>query len=147
MAREGGISPRDDIPNRILTNSISNEPQDTFVKPNTKLSLWQRLNETWVFEGLGFLLSASCLIITAGILYYYDRKEDPDLPVTLNFIMALLGNVAFASTLFGIHSAVSQLKWIGFSQRSRPLSELEVFRRAGRGPLGAMRLLLTGSSR
>lgn len=142
MERRGGISPK---PSSIIT--ISNEPQDTFVKPGPKLTLWQRLNETWLFEGLGFLIGASCLIITAGILHYYDGKVVSDLPVTLNFIMSLLGNVAFASTLFAIHGAVSQLKWIGFSQRSRPLSELDVFRRVGGGPLGAVRLLSTAGSR
>ena len=150
MTREGDIPPRNPTLDKPSTDSImtiSDEWEDNFVKPVVKPSWWQKLNETCFFEGLGFSIGASCLIVTAGILYYYEDERAPYLPVTLNFIMALLGNVAFASTLFGMHSAVSQLKWIGFSQRSRPLSELDVFRRAGSGPLGAARLLLTATRR
>lgn len=39
-------------------------------------------------------MGAPCLIVIAGILYFFNGKVAPDLPVTLNFIMSLLGNVA-----------------------------------------------------
>lgn len=103
--------------------------------------------QTWFLEGLGFLVGASCLIATVGILRHYDGRVTPDLPVTLNFILPFLGNVAFAITLFGIQNALSQLKWVGFSRRSRPLSELDLFQHVRGGPVGAARLLLKAGSR
>ncbi|KAK3386084.1 hypothetical protein B0H63DRAFT_191903 [Podospora didyma] len=107
-----------------------------------KKSAWARLNETWIWEFFGFLIAAGCLAATVLLLRLYDRKLVPTWPVTLNFVLSLLGNVGFAGTLFGVHAAVAQLKWIWFTKGPRPLMQLAIFQKARGGPLGAIQLLI-----
>ncbi|KAM7183823.1 Protein of unknown function (DUF3176) domain containing protein [Rhypophila sp. PSN 637] len=109
-------------------------------KPEQK-SLWAKTNETWTFELGGLVLGFLCLAATVAILYLYDNKTAPNWAVTLNFALSLIGNIGFASTLFGIHSAIAQYKWILFSKTPRPLSQLGIFHRARGSALGVFELL------
>lgn len=105
-------------------------------------TVWARLNQTWVFETAGFSVALLCLIATVTLFQTYNNQVVPIWPVTPNFVLSLLGNVAFASTLLGVHAAVAQLKWILYSKSSWPLTGFSIFQRARAGGIGAASLLL-----
>jgi hypothetical protein len=109
---------------------------------------WAKLTQTWTFEFAGFVTALLCLAATGSLLRIYDNQLVPEWPVTLNFVLSLLGNVAFASTLFGVHASVAQFKWIWFARRPRPMTELATFQKARGGAIGAIQLLFAvGSQR
>lgn len=109
-------------------------------------SAWERVNETWTLEVLGFVLAALCLVGTVVLLRVFDGQRVPDWPVTLNFVLSLLANVAFAATMLGVQSSLGQLKWLRFAGGPRPLAEIAAFQGA-RSPLGALRLTLAAGFR
>ncbi|KAM7211321.1 Protein of unknown function (DUF3176) domain containing protein [Rhypophila decipiens] len=104
-------------------------------------SWWSKACETWIFEFAGLIIGFLCLAATLSLLGVYNRKTVPDWPVTLNFALSLIGNVGFAATIFGVHGAVAQYKWILYSGDPRPLSQLGIFQRVRSSALGALELL------
>ena len=76
-----------------------------------KQSFRAKLSETWFYELLGLLSGLLSLAATVALLRMHDGQRVPDWPVTLNFLLSLLGNVGFTGTLFAVHAAVAQLKW------------------------------------
>lgn len=122
------------------------EPEPHNTNPGGSKSAWAKLTKTWAFEFGGFVAGLLCLAATAALLGRYDNQLAPKWPVTLNFVLSFLGNVAFASTLFGVHASVAQSKWIWFVKRPRPMAGLATFQDARSGPLGAIQLLFTAGS-
>ena len=108
-----------------------------------KKSLWVKLCQTWTFELVGFLAGLASIVATIALLRVYDGEIVPDWPVTLDLALSLLANVGFTGTLFAVHAAVAQLKWIWYSKGPRPLAGLSVFQNVRTGPLGAVQLLFT----
>lgn len=108
--------------------------------PSDSKSAWAKLTETWTFEFGGFVAALACLAATVALLSHYNNEPNPAWPVTLNFVLSLLGNAAFASTLFGVHASVAQSKWIWFVKRPRPMADLATFQNARGGLVGAVRL-------
>ena len=102
---------------------------------------WSKLNQTWFWEFGGFLLALLCLAATVALLCVYDNQLVPRWPVTLNVALSLLGNIAFTGTLFSVHAALAQFKWICIVERSRPLAEFAAFQNARGGAVGAIQLL------
>lgn len=88
---------------------------DMYHHHSIKKSIWTKLSQTWIFEFLGFLASLLCIGATATVLRWYDNQLAPDWPVTLNFVLSLLGNVGFAGTIFGVQATIAQLKYIWFA--------------------------------
>ncbi len=108
-------------------------------------STWAKLTETWTLECGGVVAALACLAATGALLLRYDNQLVPHWVVTLNFVLYLLGNVAFAGTLFGVHASVAQSKWVWFMNQPRPMAELAAFH-ARQGPVGAIRLLFTAGT-
>jgi len=106
-------------------------------------SLWAKLMQTWICELTGFLISLGCLLATAVLLRAYDGRQIPNWPVTLNFVLSVLGNIGFASSMFGIHATIAQLKWIWFAKSPRSLADFGVFQKARGGAVGIFQLLYT----
>ena len=109
-------------------------------------SAWAKLTQTWTLEFGGFVAALLCLAATGALLWHYDNQLVPEWPVTLNFVLSLLGNVAFATTLFGVHASVAQCKWIWFAKRPRPMAELATFHDARESAIGALLLLFTAGT-
>ncbi|KAK4228058.1 hypothetical protein QBC38DRAFT_362690, partial [Podospora fimiseda] len=101
---------------------------------------------TWLFEFLGFIAGLRSLAATVALLKRHEGQRVPDWPVSLNFILSLLANVSFAGTLFAVHAAVSQLKWISFTKGPSSLAQLSVFQNVRGGAIGAVQLLLTAGT-
>lgn len=106
-------------------------------------SLWAKTCGTWVFEAGGFVVGFLSIAATVALLYYYNNKIAPDWTITLNFILSIIGNIGFATTLFGINAAIAQYKWILFTKGARPLSDLGIFQSAHGSSIGAFELLYT----
>jgi hypothetical protein len=106
-----------------------------------KPSLLARLGETWIVEVLGFTIAAGCLAGIVFLLRSFQDQRVPQWPVTLNFLISLLGTAASAGTLYGARASIAQLKWIWFARRPRPVTDLLTFERAKSSPVGALQLL------
>ncbi|KAK4669885.1 uncharacterized protein QC763_206930 [Podospora pseudopauciseta] len=119
---------------------------DMYHHHSIKKSIWAKLSQTCIFEFLGFLASFLCIGATATLLRWYDNQLAPDWPVTLNFVLSLLGNVGFAGTIFGVQATIAQLKWIWFAKRPRPLADLVGFQKARGGVIGVAQLLWTAGA-
>lgn len=105
------------------------------------------VNDGWLLELLS--LGTGCLLLAALclVLNSYDYANTPYIggpfghAVTLNTIVAIIGVAIQAAFLFPIVECLGQLKWHWFLN-ARPLHDLLVFDRAGRGMMGALAFLL-----
>jgi hypothetical protein len=133
----------------VVEQELEDKSQDLEKKSShgEAKSLWSKLNQTWAWEFGGFFLSLLCLAATVALLAVYNNQLVPTWPITLNVILSLLGNIAFTGTLFGVHAALAQSKWIWFMERPRPLTELAAFQKARGGGVGAVQLLCTAGAR
>ncbi|KAE8448337.1 hypothetical protein EG329_009581 [Mollisiaceae sp. DMI_Dod_QoI] len=61
--------------------------------------------------------------------------------ITLNTIIALLTAVANGTLAVPLSNGISQLKWDQFKKNSTPLTDMDLFDQASRGPLGAFKLM------
>ena len=127
-------------------SSNSSNSTTIFYAGVAQKSLWAKICQTWILESTGFLVAFLCLAATAAMLRMYDNQVVPGWPVTLNFVLSLFGNVGFAGTLFGVHAAVAQLKWIRYMTSPRPLADLAAFQSVRSGAIGAIRLLFTAGT-
>ncbi len=123
-----------------------NLPSHTSRTRGESKSAWAKLTQTWILELGGFVAALLCLAATGALLWQYDNQLVPEWPVTLNFVLSLLGNVAFATTLFGVHASIAQCKWIWFAKRPRPMAELATFHDARGGAIGAILLLFAAGT-
>ncbi|KAJ5570225.1 uncharacterized protein N7459_009655 [Penicillium hispanicum] len=95
-------------------------------------------------RGLAMAFSVASFLAIIIILSVYDQKPSPNLShgLTLNTIVSLLATASRSSLLFAVAAAVGQLKWIWFERRERPVSDMQSFDDATRGPMGSFILLL-----
>jgi hypothetical protein len=76
------------------------------------------------------------------ILRKYDGQQQPAWRgVSLNTVLSWLSTAAKACIALPLTSALSQLKWVWFAKRARPLSDLKVFDNASRGVYGSVELV------
>jgi len=97
------------------------------------------------------LLSAGISLAATGsiiaILYSLDGKPYQEwrvgshVSITPNTLIAIISTIAKAAFLFALAEGISQLKWIYYQRRDHPLSDLNTFDHASRGPFGSLKLL------
>ncbi|KAL4742967.1 hypothetical protein BDV11DRAFT_216176 [Aspergillus similis] len=91
---------------------------------------------------LGLTLSLAILIAIIVVLRKYDGQQQPTWHgVSLNTVLSWLSTVAKGCIAFPLSSGLSQLKWVWFAKRARPLSDLRVFDNASRGVYGSVELV------
>ena len=101
------------------------------------------LGDTWVTEYAALCGSLVSLTVIVVLLAHFDRRPIFDSGIiTLNTIVSIFSNISKGWLLLAVSEAISQWKWIAFSQRRRRLIEFEWLNQASRGPLGSLRLLL-----
>lgn len=61
--------------------------------------------------------------------------------MSLNTLLSWLSTVDKGCILFPVSATLSQLMWVWFAERKRPLSGLTVFDNASRGIYGSAKLL------
>lgn len=103
--------------------------------------MWLRF--TWLPEYLCCSVALAVLISIIAILYRYQNASIPELPyrITINTLISILVTVLKSALAIPLCEAISQLKWIWFSEK-RPLYDMATFDSASRGALGAARLLV-----
>ncbi|KAJ5479208.1 hypothetical protein N7530_004717 [Penicillium desertorum] len=96
----------------------------------------------WGWDILGLGLSLAILIAIIVILRVFDGKQQPSWRwISLNTLLSWLSTVGKGCIAFPLSAGLSQLKWVWFAQRKRPLSDLRVFDNASRGIYGSVELL------
>lgn len=96
----------------------------------------------WYWEITAACLSLGFAAAVVGILISIHGKPLASwrFPIRPNSLVSIFITLSKATLLACVETSISQLKWLHFSQ-PRPLSELEVFDSASRGPLGSLVLL------
>ncbi|KAI0858274.1 hypothetical protein F4860DRAFT_517004 [Xylaria cubensis] len=123
-------------------------PADARVQPGILRRLSQWANDRWLFEIGALLISAATL---GGIIVTLTLHADRPLPqwpfgITLNALVSTLSTISKSALLMALGAAIGQRKWIRLSRGENPLSDLEVYDEASRGPWGSMSLLKDMSS-
>ncbi|KAJ9611662.1 hypothetical protein H2200_004846 [Cladophialophora chaetospira] len=101
--------------------------------------------DNWVWELSAALLCICILAAIAGILFAYGNRRVPDLPdgLNINAIVSLLASFAKAALLVVVASASRPEKWLWFIEKPRPLTTVDAFEQASRGPYGSVMLILS----
>ncbi|PLB41687.1 DUF3176 domain-containing protein [Aspergillus candidus] len=99
----------------------------------------------WLWESISSTLALGLLIGIAIIFWYMDDKPLSAWrgQVSLNTTIAILTTSCTAVLMHGVSAFIGQSKWLHFKDRSRKLTDFEVYDEASRGPWGAIQLLTT----
>lgn len=99
----------------------------------------------WWWEIMASVLSLACCLAILGLLVRFNQKplQSWTFYFQLNTVVSALITVSKATMLLSVASCLSQLKWNHFQANAppQPLSHLQIFDDASRGPWGAMVLL------
>lgn len=90
--------------------------------------------------------SVGCMVAIVAILF---RIQDQPLTSWVLFLspsatLAILITAAKSTAAYAVAACISQYKWLHFKSAVRQLRDLDLFEEASRGPLGAVRLLVSG---
>jgi hypothetical protein len=99
------------------------------------------IDNWWLWEILGWSMSALSMSLITLILFCIDGKPVATSGITVNGMISILSNIAKAALLLPTAEALGQLKWSWFFHASRKVDDFEVFEYASRGPWGALVLL------
>ncbi|KAL4893169.1 Mus7/MMS22 family-domain-containing protein [Aspergillus ambiguus] len=100
------------------------------------------LDYWWGWDILGLTLALAVLIAIIVILRVYDGKQQPSWRwISLNTLLSWLSTVGKGCIALPLSTGLSQLKWVWFAQKKRPMSDLRVFDNASRGIYGSAELL------
>ncbi|KAJ4321744.1 hypothetical protein N0V84_005177 [Fusarium piperis] len=99
----------------------------------------------WWWDIGAAAVSVICLGLIVGVLVEANGKPRDNWPLAIqpNSIIAVLTTVGKSALLVPIASCLSQLKWRLIYTRARPLSYLQTFDDASRGPWGSFMMFWT----
>ncbi|KAF2137261.1 uncharacterized protein K452DRAFT_236197 [Aplosporella prunicola CBS 121167] len=110
--------------------------------PPESSSVLSKLENWWIWELLGLLVSAASLIGIIFILGKYDQERRPTwYYLSLSSLVSWLSTAAKICAFIPVSRGLGQLKWVWLAEKRRPLSDLKVFDSASRGLLGSLELL------
>ncbi|KAI3325276.1 hypothetical protein HD806DRAFT_492495 [Xylariaceae sp. AK1471] len=94
----------------------------------------------WWWEIIAAIVSLSSNLLIIVLLIKIDQSPLKFwiLPIQPSSLLSVLTTISKTSLLVSITSCISQLKWRHFSLRPRPLSQLQLFDDASRGPWGSL---------
>ncbi|KAE8396437.1 hypothetical protein BDV23DRAFT_168242 [Aspergillus alliaceus] len=106
----------------------------------TKPSFVARVLDYWVWEITSCVGALVALFAIIGVLLEYNGKSIPDWPygITVNSVLSWIVQVFNACVLGAVSKCISQFKWIHLSKADRPLSDIDHYDSASRGPLGSI---------
>ncbi|KAI1622211.1 hypothetical protein EDD37DRAFT_510743 [Exophiala viscosa] len=137
MGKDQDFAIDSDIPEAI---SIARRP-----------SRWTRLtrliNDLWILEIVSLAFSAVSLGAVVVVLHRYDGKPLRTWPYTLQIttVISFLGTICTSTLVMSITAALSQCKWNLYTRNEHPvkLADFQSLDAASRGPLGALRLIMS----
>lgn len=109
-------------------------------------SLWHAFSHDWIWEQIFLLIAIISLLAITVILFIYNGHSVLDLPraITVNAILAIFSTSMTAALSVPLALSISQAKWNWVHDDQgggKPLSDLEVYDQASRGPWGALVML------
>ncbi|KAF4949626.1 hypothetical protein FSARC_13419 [Fusarium sarcochroum] len=107
-------------------------------------AMWKGIVSKWYPEMLWCFISIGCFVVLVLVLIHYNEEPLPKWPLglTLNTAIALLTTLSRTGFVLPICECISQLKWLWY-RKERPLTDLQTFDEASRGPWGSLKLLVT----
>lgn len=95
----------------------------------------------WLNETMSILVSLGALTAIVVILATHQDQPLPKWPslISINSLISIFSSILKAALLLPITEGISELKWIWFSS-PRPLSDMDRFDIASRGPFGSAKL-------
>ena len=96
----------------------------------------------WWEERVSIFVSLICTSLAVGVLFYMNGRsmQDWKLAIQPNSLIAIFATLTRAALIFPLAECIGQLKWVHF-ETPRPLSLMESFDMASRGPLGAAKFI------
>ncbi|KAK8242124.1 hypothetical protein HDK77DRAFT_274380 [Phyllosticta capitalensis] len=108
-----------------------------------------RLKGWWLWEIAGICFSISCTISIVVIICYVSANKTLhqwNFRLGPNTLISIFVTLAKTSMLLAVAQGLGQLKWVHYRENSRPLSELNHFDEASRGPFGALKFLCSAKT-
>lgn len=121
-------------------------PPESSYPHSSDSSLWHAISHDWILEQTFLLIAIISLMSIVLVLFTYNGHVVLDLPrvITVNAILAIFSTSMTAALSVPLALSISQAKWNWFHDdqgRGKPLSNLEVYDQASRGPWGALVML------
>ncbi|KAF8854095.1 hypothetical protein BDZ45DRAFT_50013 [Acephala macrosclerotiorum] len=135
------------------TSSTPTSAQGSLKEKNGSQSSFGRSRgtskNTWIPEVICLSIGLAAIGSIIGILAHFNDRTLPSWPysITLNTIIALLTALANGTLAVPLSNGISQLKWDQFKKKSTPLTDMDLFDQASRGPLGAFNLIARARGR
>lgn len=119
---------------------LSSQLDDTDLPTALKHRRTSFLNFGWWWELGAMSVGTICMCMTVAILSYMNGRSLRawGLPIQPNSLIAVFSAITKSALLVPIAECISQLKWIYYDKpRSRPVSQVQYFEDASRGPWGS----------
>lgn len=119
------------------------DDHDHDVKLAVRRLRWKRCVGPWVWEIGACVLVIASFAATLVVLAIEDGKPLEQWPWSVGptAVVSFITAITKSSLLFAVTEVIGQLKWHHYEGKTRPLTHLQTFDDAGRGPLGAAALL------
>lgn len=97
----------------------------------------------WTWELASLVTTVGLFAGIVTVLLKYDGQELPEWPysININTLIALMSTVLRASMVFVVAEVIGQSKWAWFTDKPRPLQQLQSFDDASRGVWGSFSLI------
>lgn len=99
--------------------------------------------QLWWSELSCMIISVASFVAMIVVLHAYADQPMSSwkFAISLNSIIAILAAIFKISLVVPLTEGLSHLKWVWYTNKERPLSDIEIFDSASRDPLGSLRLL------
>ncbi|UPK90307.1 hypothetical protein LCI18_001242 [Fusarium solani-melongenae] len=136
-----GTTPRNSV--QESREISSTKPPDYDTEYNRQAQDIKATHCWWWEDIAAAMFSIVCMSMVAAVLVSAHDTSLESWPTSIqpNSIIAILTTLSKAAMLVPITSCLSQLKWRHMSTQSRPLSHLQVFDDASRGPWGSAAMM------
>ncbi|KAJ5701682.1 hypothetical protein N7488_009230 [Penicillium malachiteum] len=121
--------------------TVTGDPRNPVPAPGDRNIDWAG---SWIWEVLGVLFSAICIVLLAVLLQYVNGRQYDNWKYRLspNTIASVIVTIAKACLLVSVSSCLSQIKWTyGKSAEEIHLYDIQALDQASCGPMGSLEVL------